>query len=377
MSNTEAWLKSTSAKQRAVIKDYEAEWKWLNSSPEAKQRSDAVKAQAFSEFKKRLPRADISKFQARVDFDPNRKATGRVLFPDGDGSWENPLIEDRKYWSQGLRDALGFHQDGGFPAQLSLLTQNKLQPVPGVDFSNNITQSIADVLNKEIKIYVTLTDYFTTTFRQIFTNTKITTSAKYAKKWLGGPNMSFWPQQLNFTLWCATTSCGVSREILFSSGSSLNLTPQIHFFYLFHVYYTTRKILYELGGIQSDGALPDDSVFKQKDNPYDIAAYKRICAEFGVDPSTDFRYKKDANHGLGKVFIYVTRAGPVPTGMSYPSDKAKFGDEGGNASDGNAVYFIRNDDGTDKQFEYFAPNHARGFTDIGLACINHSIQAYG
>ena len=102
------------------------------------------------------------------------------------------------------------------------------------------------------------------------------------KKWLGGPNMSFWPQQLNFALWCATTGCGVSREILFSSGSSLNLTPQIHSFYLFHVYYTTRKILYELGGIQSDGALPDDPVFNQKENPYDVEAHEKnlrsICA---------------------------------------------------------------------------------------------------
>ena len=202
---------------------------------------------------------------------------------------------------------MGFHQDGGFPAQLSLLIQNKPQPVPRVDFSDNITQSIADVLNKEIKIYVTPTDCFTTKFRQIFTNTKITfTSAKYAKKWLGGPNMSFWPQQLNFAFWCATTGCGVSREILFSSVSSLKLTPQIHSFYLFHVYYTTRKVLYELGGIQSKGALPDDPVFNQK--------------------------------GLQKD--------------------------------------LPNDDGTDKQFEYFFRNHAKGFTDIGLARINQSIQAF-
>ena len=227
MSNAEAWLKSVKTKQLDVAKEYEAEWKWLNSS-KAKQRSDAGKAHAFSEFKKRFPSANISRFIAQVDFDPNFKATGRVLFPDGDGSWENPLIEDRKYWSQGLRDALGFHQDGGFPAKLSLLIENKPQPVPAVDFSDNITQSIADVLNKEIKIYVTPTDYFTTKFRQIFTNTKITfRSAKYAKKWLGGPNMSFWPQQLNFAFWWATTGCGVSREILFSSGSSLNLTQQM------------------------------------------------------------------------------------------------------------------------------------------------------
>ena len=291
----------------------------------------------------------MSRFTTQGNFDSNRKATGQVLFPDGDGSWEDPLIEDRKYWSQSLRDALGMHQDGGFPAQLSLLIENKLQPVPGVIFSERITQSIADVLNKEIKIYVTPKYYFTTKIRQIFTNTKITfRSAKYAKKWLGGPNMHFWPQQLNFAFWCATTGCEVSREILFSSGSSLNLTPQMLSFYLFHVYYTTRKILYKMGGIQSKGALPDDSVLNQKDNPYDIASYKRICAEFGVDPSTDFRYKKGSNHGLSKVFINITRGGPVPTGMSYPSAKAKFSDEGGNASDGNLVYCIRNDDGADK-----------------------------
>ena len=59
----------------------------------------------------RFPRADISKFQVQVGFDTNQKATGRVLFPDGDGSWENPLIEDRKYWSQPLKDALGMHQE--------------------------------------------------------------------------------------------------------------------------------------------------------------------------------------------------------------------------------------------------------------------------
>ena len=88
-------------------KDYEAEWKWMNSSPEAKQCSAAAKAQALSEFKKRFPSADMSKFIAQVEFDANRKATARVLFPDGDGSWENALIEDSKYWSQPLKAALG------------------------------------------------------------------------------------------------------------------------------------------------------------------------------------------------------------------------------------------------------------------------------
>ena len=277
-------------------KDYAAEWKWMNSSPEAKQRSAVAKAQALSEFKKRFPRADMSKFIVQDEFDANRKATARVLFPDGGGSWESPLIEDSKYWSRPLKDALGVQQDGGFPYQLSLLQPNKPQPVPAIDFADNITQSVADIFNKEVNIYVTPTDYFTTKFRQIFTKTQIKfTTAKYARKWLAKPDMSFWPQQLNFVLWCATTGCSVSREMLFPS--TLNLSDQIRTFYQFHVYYTTRKILYEMGGIQSKNALPDDPAFNQEENPYDVASYKRLCAEFGINPSTDFRFTYGQNHG--------------------------------------------------------------------------------
>ena len=72
-----------------------------------------------------------------------------------------------------MKDALENHQDGGFPAQLSLLQQDKPPPVPVVDLSDSIAQSTADIFNKEIKIYVTPTDYFTTKFRQIFTKTQI------------------------------------------------------------------------------------------------------------------------------------------------------------------------------------------------------------
>ena len=56
------------------------------------------------------------------------------------------------------------------------------------------------------------------------------------------------------------------------------------------VYFTVRRILYEMGGIQITSALPDDPTFNQKDNHYDISSYKRICAEFRVDPSADFRF---------------------------------------------------------------------------------------
>ena len=369
--------------ESAAAKAYDAEWKWMNSS-EAKQRSDAAKAQALSDFKKRFPHAQMSRFQVQVEFDANRKALGRVLFPDGEGSWENPLIEDQKYWSPALRSALGAQQDGGFPYQLSLLQQNKPppQPVPAIAFSDNTGQSIADLFNKQVKIYVTPTDYFTTKFRQIFTKTQIEfTQVKYARKWLAKPDMSFWPQQLNFALWCATTGCGVSREMLFSN-SSLQISDQVRTFYQFHVYYTTRKILYEMGGIQSKNALPDDPAFNQKDNPYDIASYKRICAEFGVDPSTDFRFTYGQNHGLGYVNIMYSD-GPFPqkkwqyppADLSNPSSQRLAGDSG--TTTNNTIAFIRNDQGADTQFEHFVPAQTSGLTLNGLGRINQSIMAFG
>ena len=253
---------------------------------------------------------------------------------------------------------------------------------PAIAFSDNTGQSIADLFNKQLKIYVTPTDYFTTKFRQIFTKTQIKfTQAKYARKWLGKPNMSFWPQQLNFALWCATTGCGVSREMLFSN-SSLQLSDQVRTFYQFHVYYTTRKILYEMGGIQSKNALPDDPAFNQKNNPYDVASYKRICAEFGVDPSTDFRFTYGQNHGLGYVNIMYSD-GPFaqkkwqypPADLSNPSSQRLAGDSG--TTSNNTIAFIRNDQGADTQFEHFVPAQTSGLTLNGLGRINQSIMAFG
>ena len=60
------------------------------------------------------------------------------------------------------------------------------------------------------------------------------TSGAKSKHWLGGPDMKYWPQQLNFAVFCVTQGCGMSREI-FDNG--INLPPQIRAFYIFHVYF--------------------------------------------------------------------------------------------------------------------------------------------
>jgi len=271
-----------------------------------------------------------------------------------------------------MKEALGLGDSGGFPYQLSPLGSKISLPIPAVPFDGK-APSLKKIFNAEIQIYVTPDQYFTTKFREIFQETKLRhTSAAESKHWLGGPDMKYWPQQLNFAVFCATQGCGVSREI-FDSG--MNLPPQIRAFYIFHVYFTVRRILYQLGGIQSMSALPGDPPFNQYNNHYDVASYKRLCNEFGIDPSSDFRYTHGENHGLGSVYVYVSGAGASKTDYKCPGWN-KFGDEGGKAIQGDLIYYIEPGAASDTQLDWFAPNIASGLTQVGLARINQSIEAF-
>ena len=178
--------------------------------------------------------------------------------------------------------------------------------------------------------------------------------------------MIYWPQQLNFAMFCATQGCRISREI-FDEG--LPLTPQIRAFYEFHVYFTVRRVLYQLGGIQSMSALPGDPTFNPLNNHYDVASYKRISAKFGIDPSSNFRFTVGENHGLGRV------NGEMQLDFKYPG-WMKFSNEGGDAEKGNRISYIRPDPIAAAQYDWFAPKTFAGLTQAGLSRINQSIEAF-
>ena len=171
----------------------------------------------------------------------------------------------------------------------------------------------------KLQIYATPTDHFTVQVRDIFTQTQITYySGHELRRWLASRNMGYWPQQLNFALWCASTGCGIS--LLFEdkrkdgtdlTDSELHLPPQIRAILWFHVYFTFRLILFQLGGIQSELALSGDPTFSQTDNKYGVPSYEHLCKEFGVDPSANFRFEKGANHRLGSVYVWFTNKSPV------------------------------------------------------------------
>ena len=268
-----------------------------------------------------------------------------------------------------MKNALGVAI--GFPFQLSPRQNKTPLSIPAVDFTDK-APSLSDIFNDEIKIYLTPDSFFETRFRDIFQGTRLRhTTAAELKKWLSGSNMQYRSQILNFAVFCATLGCGICWEI-FDNG--LGLPHQIRAFFKFHVYFTIRRILYQTGGIQRLSALPGDPTFNAFKNHYDVAPFKRICNKFGISSSSDFRFTHAKNNGVGRVFIYVTSAGLMKKGPSYPGFY-KFSDEGGEGIKGNLIYFIEPDSIID-HYDSFAPNNASGLTQADLAHINQSIEAF-
>ena len=292
------------------------------------------------------------------------------------------------YFSKEMKRQLGLAP--GFPLELTYNPNPKLE-IPAVPFNSEAGKAsetlntIKDALVQQ-EIYVTPSEKFKIKFRDIFTDTVIThRSSHELRRWLAGPNFEYWPQTLNFAFYCATTGCGVSRRILFEdkmrdgkndlTDSELKIPPQVRSFFWFHVYFTVRRILFELGGPQNSLPLPGDTAFSQTENKYDIPSFERICAEFGISPNADFRFTRGDNHGLGSVFEYFSYSGYTKTPFKYPSKETKFEDEGGRASDGNLVPYIENTEARN-QYEYFLCPVSHGLTSAGLSRINQSIESF-
>ena len=337
-------------------------------------------------FKSRYPKANFADFKTEDFFGkPN------IFFHNKAGDEETAVFDDDGkdfrssiYFSKEMKRQLGLAP--GFPLELTHNPNPKLE-IPAVPFNsdNSGTGALKDDLVQQ-EIYVTPSDKFKIKFRDIFTDTVIThRSSHESRRWLAGPNFEYYPQQLNFAFFCATTGCGVSRRILFEdkmrdgkndlTDSELILPPQVRSFFWFHVYFTVRRILFELGGVQNSLPLPGDTAFNQTENKYDIPSFERICAEFGISPNADFRFTRGDNHGLGSVFEYFTNSCYIKTPYKYPSKETKFEDEGGRASDGNLVPYIENTEARN-QYEYFLCPVSHGLTSAGLSRINQSIESF-
>ena len=179
-----------------------------------------------------------------------------------------------------------------------------------------------------------------------------TTTGKKAHAFLAGPDFDFWAQQLNFVVWCATTGCGVGYDML--------KDPTVGFVFRFHVAFTMRRLLYEMGI-----PLPDSKGFKDYPNDYNKKAHSRLVSEFGA--GNDYRIGKGNNDGLG--FLYHFKRGAVrETDYTQYPGMYKFKDEGGD------VLYAHNYK-EDTQWRYFVLPEGKGLTQAGVARINRSIEA--
>ena len=197
-------------------------------------------------FKTRYPKANFSDFKTEDFFGkPN------IFFHSEAGDEETAVFDnDGKdfrssiYFSKEMKRQLGLAP--GFPLELSHNPNPKLE-IPAVPFHGEASEAreahaLKDALVQQ-EIYVTPRDKFKIKFRDIFTDTVIThRSSHESRRWLAGPNFKYYPQQLNFAFFCATTGCGVSQRILFEdkmrdgkndlTDSELNLPPQVRSFFL-------------------------------------------------------------------------------------------------------------------------------------------------
>ena len=84
-------------------------------------------------------------------------------------------------------------------------------------------------------------------------------------------NLAFYQSQFNFAVYCATTGCGVGWDLLNDTN------PYIAAIFNFHVYFTVRKILYDM-----QSPIPGDDAFEFYNNHYDSRAFADTCQLFGA-----------------------------------------------------------------------------------------------
>ena len=119
----------------------------------------------------------------------------------------------------------------------------------------------------------TVIDSFQVKFPNVFTNYPLGAVRVEDQKFKDWDHYKFtlWQSQLNFVVFCASSSCGVSVEHLNAKE------PMIRSIYRFHVYYHIRRILKIL-----EIPLPYENSFNQYNNPYNHEKFIGICSEYGV-----------------------------------------------------------------------------------------------
>ena len=180
--------------------------------------------------------------------------------------------------------------------------------------------------------------------------------------WHSNP-MGWWQNQMNFAVWCATTGCGVSEQDHLQA-----LDPMVRSLYGFHVYYQIRRILTELRV-----PLPQDKAWSYHSNAYDKRAYERLCNEFGVKTTQDWRVKGHSG-GLGRVYIYITHMGYHVLGDGEYNPRS----QSFTKTTTNTVMHVDyiQQENANRAWNTFILDKSEGFTRPGVERLNDSIRTY-
>jgi len=118
----------------------------------------------------------------------------------------------------------------------------------------------------KLKIYLNENDFFEARNINVFTNYVLTFyNSNLIAKWQAKCDMTFYQNQLNFAVWCASTGCGVSINDHLNFKDKLTATV-----FRFHVYYQSRKILEELSC-----TIPGISIFNATDNGINMKTFEK------------------------------------------------------------------------------------------------------
>ena len=331
----------------------------------------------WRKFKKTYPQAFLPQFEAYprgVNYIPTPNGISHDVFIDEVGG------RRRHYYGEiekGLVTALGprfvepktihketvhkeavhVEQHGNFPSEI---IYNKEVKYPISDYKSEPTD-ISELLTN-LTIFVSENQSFEIKVKDIYNESTRHKSLKEVRKWLKEPSLDYWTQQLNFAVWAASTGCGIGADMLINT----KWDPMIISFLRFHVAFTVRRILYELGA-----PLPNDEIWSLTGNRWGKDSWEKLRNEFRLsDP--DFRVHETISfYDLEKISIHQTGYGIWQKENSgYLKTPFKFV----NGFKESLVAWVDRD--IKYPFNYFITREGKGLTMAGLSRLNRSIEAY-
>ena len=218
-------------------------------------------------------------------------------------------------------------------------------------------------------VYVSETQHFRADLLDPTTGYGLTfTKETEVNRWLAKCDMGYYQNQLNFAVYCATTLSGLPVKYSETSPKT-NESDLVKCVYRFHFYYQVRKILKQL-----EVPLPTDKVFNQWKNNFNHTEFERLCNEFRVSTTKDFRTKKGDNNGLGSIYWN----GDKIHGNGFIEHRNHFAlpDKHYSFSDSLRIAKIQRIVQDDSGWEYFIGSKESNLTQPGMVRLNDSIRTY-